>query len=85
MKDVIKFYNFCNFNLKVASPCLSKNDLSVLKFSNVDVYSNSICSTYGFENIFIKLTHKSNYLIVSPQLASNNNTLSKSSAKSTST
>ena len=52
MREVNKLYNFCNFNLKIKEPNLSKNELSAQSFQNVDLYSSSIKTVGGFQGLF---------------------------------
>lgn len=51
MRKVVKNYNFCDFELKVEEPNLSKTKLSVNSFANVDVYTKSIKPVSGFVDL----------------------------------
>lgn len=52
MKEVIKNYNFCNFNYKVQKPCVSKNELLLEDFYNVSASASGFGSVFGFVNFY---------------------------------
>lgn len=52
MKEVIKNYNFTNFDCKFKNLCVEKKDLTIENFYNISVNNGKIQSVSGFENFY---------------------------------
>jgi len=65
MREVVKNYNFCEFDFKFEEDCVSRNKLTIKECVNVSLNANTFMPSFDYNDLFISMLGKENYELFS--------------------